>query len=119
MPPNSDRKSEIEKVADIIRDAGGTIVGRTRLQKIAYLLELAGVGSGFPFEYRHYGPYSEELALATRMAAMVGLVDEQERAASWGGSYSIYKAAQSRGPSVNANEALPQTDEVYGGDCGR
>ena len=38
------RKRDTEKVAAIIRDAGGKIVGRTRLQKTGYLLELAGLG---------------------------------------------------------------------------
>ena len=89
-------RKEIDKVADIIRDAGGRIVGRTRLQKIAYLLELAGAGSGFPFEYRHYGPYSEALASAAKIAAMFGKVEEEERPASWGGSYSIFTASSSR-----------------------
>ena len=54
------RKRDTEKVADIVRDAGGKIVGRTRLQKIGYLLELSGLGEGFSFDYRHYGPFSEE-----------------------------------------------------------
>jgi uncharacterized protein len=96
MPPSIERKRDTEKVADIIRDAGGKIVGRTRLQKIAYLLELAGVGSGFSFEYRHYGPYSEELASAARMAAVIGLIEEEERPASWGGSYSVFTVKASR-----------------------
>ena len=64
MTQGPDRKRDIDKVADIIRDAGGKVVGRTRLQKLGYLLELSGLGDGFSFEYRHYGPYSEELAAA-------------------------------------------------------
>jgi hypothetical protein len=32
-----------QKAAEIVRDAGGRIVGRTKLQKIAYLLELSGL----------------------------------------------------------------------------
>ncbi len=84
------QKSNREKAADIVRDAGGQIVGRTKLQKIAYLLELAGMGDGFRFEYRHYGPYSEELADAIQMANAFGLVKELERQAEWGGVYSIY-----------------------------
>ena len=103
MPPSIERKRDTEKVADIIRDAGGKIVGRTRLQKIAYLMELAGLGSGFRFEYRHYGPYSEELALAARTAAVVGLIGEEEREASWGGLYSIFTARSPRGHSVKHN----------------
>ena len=38
-----------QQAAAIIRDAGGYIVGRTKLQKIGFFLEAAGVGSGFMF----------------------------------------------------------------------
>lgn len=85
-------KRDREKAAEIIRDAGGLIVGRTRLQKIAYLLEVTGQGEGFDFEYRHYGPYSESLSDAVRVASAFGLIDEEERVAQWGGRYSIYSA---------------------------
>jgi uncharacterized protein YwgA len=95
------RKRDTEKVAAIIRDAGGRIVGRTRLQKIGYLLELAGMGEGFPFVYRHYGPYSEELAEAARDASALGLISEEEHPASWGGHYSIFTA-----PPVPAAEEI-------------
>lgn len=83
-------KRERERVAEIVRDAGGRVVGRTRLQKIAYLLELTGQGEGFDFEYRHYGPYSESLSDAIRIAKAFGLIVEEERVANWGGHYSIY-----------------------------
>jgi len=76
--------------AELVRDAGGVVVGRTRLQKLAYLLERSGLGKGFPFEYRHYGPYSEELAEATDRAATMSLIEEVEKLATWGGSYSIF-----------------------------
>ena len=79
------------KVAAIVRDAGGRIVGRTRLQKITYLLTVTGLESGLPFVYRHYGPFSEDLAAAARDADLLGLLEETEEQASWGGTYSIYK----------------------------
>jgi uncharacterized protein len=82
-----------EKAAAIVRDAGGRIVGRTRLQKIAYLLSVVGLEEGFPFVYKHYGPYSEELASAAREADLLGLLTESEQAASWGGMYSTYSVA--------------------------
>src|SRR5262249_25092822 len=87
------RKRDTEKVAAIVRDAGGRIVGRTRLQKIGYLLELTGLGEGFSFEYRHYGPYSEELASAARDANALGLLSEEEYQAAWGGLYSVFTTA--------------------------
>lgn len=79
------------RAASIVRDAGGCIVGRTRLQKMAYFMEAAGVGSGFPFKYKHYGPYSEQLAAAARHAAALSLICESEAVANWGGLYSTFK----------------------------
>lgn len=90
MSANPVRKSNFEQVAAIVAAAGGKVVGRTRLQKLAYLLELSGLGDGFSFEYRHYGPYSEELASAARAASLLGFLEEEERSTSWGGFYSIF-----------------------------
>ena len=90
------------KVAYIVRDAGNQIVGRTRLQKIAYLLYAAGLESGLPFAYKHYGPYSEELASAARDAALLGLIHETEQQAQWGGVYSTYYFSGPQDPSVSA-----------------
>jgi hypothetical protein len=90
MPRAIRPRSDFDKVRDLVRDAGGKIVGRTRLQKMAYLLELAGLGEGFSFEYRHYGPFSTDLANAAKKARILGLVEEAEREAAWGGVYSIF-----------------------------
>lgn len=102
-------KNDSQKAADIIADAGGRIVGRTRLQKTAYLLEAAELGEGFHFDYHHYGPYSEELARAASMAQARGLIEEKEHTTSWGGFYSEYsiKDSPSSGSdgSVRANLA--------------
>jgi hypothetical protein len=84
------RRSNLEKAVDIVRDAGGKVTGRTRFQKIAYLFEIAGVGDDFVFEFRRYGPYSQELANAIRNAALLGHLNEEERPASWGGFYSTF-----------------------------
>ena len=78
------------KAAAIIRDAGGRLVGRTRLQKVACLTQLAGFPSDFSFEYRHYGPYSEELAVAMEIAVGLDIVEEEERVSVSGALYSIY-----------------------------
>lgn len=80
------------QVATIVRDAGGRVVGRTKLQKIAYLLEVAGYGDGFRFAYKYYGPFSEDVATSASTAALLGHIQEVEQKASWGGSYSIYTA---------------------------
>lgn len=91
-------KSDAQKVAAIVSAAGGRLVGRTRLQKLAYFLEQAGLGSGFQFRYRHFGPYSEDIALATRDATLMGIVEEAENSAAWGGTYSVYTT---RLPTMN------------------
>lgn len=80
------------RAAAIVRDAGGTIVGRTKLQKIAYFLEVSGLGAGFHFRYKHYGPYSEQLASAAQHAAALKLLTEQEFVANWGGIYSTFQS---------------------------
>lgn len=92
MPQPPEQASDVQRIADLIRDAGGRIVGRTRLQKLAYLLEITGIGAGFRFEYRHYGPYYEQLALAAQNASLLGLIREEEHSTNWGGFYSIYTA---------------------------
>lgn len=80
------------KAAKIVRDAGGCIVGRTKLQKVAYLLCLSGLERGLSFSYKHYGPFSEELADGARNAKLLGLLLETEHQASWGATYSIYRS---------------------------
>ena len=100
-------RARLEKVAAIVRDAGGTIVGRTRLQKVAYLLEAVGLEEGWSFAYKHYGPYSEELADTARLAHLLDEVREEEKPASWGGTYSVYTAkGQSTLPEASPRRLL-------------
>jgi uncharacterized protein YwgA len=89
------------KAAAIVRDAGGCVVGRTRLQKVAYLLSVTGLEDGLPFAYKHYGPYSEVLATAARDAGLLGLLSETEQQASWGGTYSTYVVREQPSSSVS------------------
>ena len=80
------------KAEALVRDAGGRLVGRTRLQKVAYLMQLAGFANDFTFDYRHYGPYSEELAEAMEIAVGLKIVQEEKRASASGATYSIYRS---------------------------
>jgi hypothetical protein len=93
------------QAAAIVRDAGGYIVGRTKLQKIAFFLEVAGVGSGFPFRYKHYGPYSELLATAAQHAAALRLITENASVANWGGQYSTFYTQMPADPSTHPARA--------------
>ncbi|MFV1441241.1 MULTISPECIES: hypothetical protein [unclassified Phaeobacter] len=81
---------KIQEVTNIIRDAGGKVVGRTRLQKIAYLLYATGLDDNFRFAYKHYGPFSEQLASSAEVGALLGELNERQSPTSWGGTYSTY-----------------------------
>lgn len=80
------------RIAAVVRDAGGRVVGRTKLQKLTYFLVAVGLEKDVPFLYKHYGPYSESLAGAAREAHLIGLMCEREDLAAWGGTYSIFTA---------------------------
>jgi uncharacterized protein YwgA len=78
------------------------LTSRVRLQKTVYLLDQLKFGSGFKFEYHHYGPYSRELDGATADAQALRLVNEVvARRVSDGAAYSIFEAAQAD-PKVQA-----------------
>lgn len=79
-------------VSELISLAGGRVVGRTKLQKSACALELAGLGYGFQFKYKHFGPYSEELKIACGDADALGYIKEKSEIASWGGRYSVFES---------------------------
>ena len=95
-------KNVTNVIADIVRDAGGRVVGRTKLQKLTYVLVASGLEEPLPFLYKHYGPYSEAVAVASREADLLGLLDEKEELTSWGGSYSIYTSVSQRPDTVSA-----------------
>ena len=79
-------------VADIVAAAGGRLVSRIRLQKIAYLLDQLGAKSGFRYVYHYYGPYSRDLDAAVFDAEAFGLVEETyDRRKLDGARYSIFE----------------------------
>ena len=78
-------------VKEVLKAADGRIFGRIRLQKIFYLLEQFGLGSGFRFSYYHYGPYSEELSGSVMRAEYLDkFINEKEELTSYGAPYSVY-----------------------------
>ena len=99
-------KSGIEKIdrtASIMALADSRIIiGRTRLQKMFCLLDLAGINTGFEFTYRYYGPYSEELRDVVNGVCAFGLAKEEIMQTNWA-SYSKY--------TINKN-----VDEAESGD---
>jgi uncharacterized protein len=81
--------SQPDSVVALVKLNGGRIVGRTRLQKTVYLLESCGVDLGFDFDYHHYGPYSEDLSIASSDAVALGLIEMQWHNA-YGNEYAVF-----------------------------
>lgn len=86
-------------LGELVSLAGGRIVGRIRLQKSVCALELTGLGYGFPFSYRHFGPYSENLKIACSDADALGYIHEKTETANWGGWYSVFESTEVIQPS--------------------
>ena len=79
-------------VVNLIALNGGKLVGRTRLQKEAYLLHRCGAKFElpFPFIYHHYGPYSLALADGLIDAYDGDRIDIEEQLGSYGVRYAIF-----------------------------
>jgi len=82
-----------ELVADLVKLAGGELTGRVRLQKIVYLLDQKGLGSGAGYIYYHYGPYSEDLWDAVSDAKLFEELREETTVSpdGWATPYSVFK----------------------------
>ena len=99
-----------EAVKALLECNGGRLVGRTRLQKSAYLLEACGVGYGFDFSYHYYGPYSEELSVAAGDAKALGLISTTWHVTQTGLPYGVYEASGPR--TGDGNEVDEGREEV-------
>ncbi len=76
----------------IVNACGGEIVGRVRLQKLAYLAERIGCKFGFEFQYYHYGPFSEDLVNDINNAIVEKEITEEIKETVNGSrKYSIFK----------------------------
>ena len=96
-----------EIVAVLLRAAGGQLVGRVRLQKVAYLLDRLGLNSGFQYNYGNYGPFSHDLDNAVADAEAFGLVEETfHRRQIDGARYSIFELTDDASGSPS-NDRVP------------
>lgn len=67
----------LDVVDQIARQPYAPPVGRTILQKIAYVLTEQGVETGFAFGQGSYGPFSPEVQDAVKVFANTNLIEEQ------------------------------------------
>ena len=85
----------------------GTLQTRKRLQKVAYLLQVAGCPLGGEFSLHHYGPYSQEVARLTDETVRAGLLEERTAPNVAGQQYS-YMLSEAAGRQVAEFEAGAQ-----------
>lgn len=94
------------QIAMIVAEAGGTLIGNTRLQKATYLLQAAGIGFDFKFSYYLHGPYSDGVSTATNDAVALGMVRREVKPTAWGGKYFVYSGGTSPSPDPRRQALL-------------
>jgi len=82
----------------------GCVEGRTKAQKIFYLLQSKGYPTHLDYFLHYYGPYSEDLASSLRFAASSVLVGETPRKVGSDSQRFDYDAAQAGKDLVAALE---------------
>ncbi len=83
-------------VVNLIKLNGGELVGRTRLQKCAYLLHRCGANFDLAFVYHHYGPYSFDLAAGCTDALSEDYIKSEEKVGRHGVPYAIFISKEER-----------------------
>ena len=112
--------NEEDIVVGLVALNGGELVGRTRLQKQAYLLDRCGADFDLEFTYYHYGPYSFDLAAGSHDARAEGRIAVDERPGRHGVPYAIFRSGSEAGapaclgklPAEKARAVLDATKGV-------
>lgn len=104
-------------VVNLIALHGGELVGRTRMQKAAYLLHRCGGDFDLPFIYHHYGPYSSDLAAGCTAAHAKERIEIEEKLGRYGICFAIFKMKEkAREPvglgSLSADRARRLIEEI-------
>lgn len=99
-------------VVGIVALNGGKLVGKTRLQKVAYLLDACGLQSGLDYDYHHFGPYSAEVASAADIAEMLGRLRSQEKPGFHSVPYVVYETSEQPPARVGSMSAADASDKL-------
>ena len=83
----------------------------TRLQKIAYLLEVKGLGFGLTFDYHNFGPFSSDLAFAIDDAEALGYLETEERPGFHAVPYTIFHSLPGS-PEFKGDEKFSDREAV-------
>ena len=91
-----------------IVDWAGTLDTRKRMQKVVYLLQVAGCPLGADYTLHHYGPYSHDVARLTDEMVQASLLAEKASSNAVGQQYSYslsdersQQPCRIRGPPVD------------------
>jgi uncharacterized protein len=79
-----------DAVTWLVAANGGTMVGKTRLQKTVYLLGRCGLKTDIEFDYHYFGPFSAELAVGADAAQSRGRIAIEERAGFHDVPYAVF-----------------------------
>ena len=82
---------DVKNIAKVLLLNGRQLIGKTRLQKTVYFLEAMEAGFGFDFDYYHYGPYSEELSIASDDAVALGAIEIEWKASQRLQAYAVFR----------------------------
>lgn len=99
------------QLAKLVDWAGGTLHSRKRMQKVIYLLQVAGCGLHADYILHHYGPYSQEVARLTDEMVRTGLLEEMSEPSSIGVQYS-YRLPESTRRKLDDYERGHQDTEA-------
>jgi uncharacterized protein len=101
-----------EAVAGLVKLSGGKVVGKTRLQKVAYLLCAKDLWpTELTFSYHYYGPFSHELSYGVDDAVALNLVSTEERRGSHKEPYVIF-SVQPTTPDFPENKHREEVQKV-------
>jgi hypothetical protein len=92
---------QIETAIQIVAANQGRLVGKTRLQKTAYLLQLSGMEPVYDFDYHHYGPFSTELAEGAEIAVATGDLQAEDRPGPYDLPYTIFTTEERPQEAIN------------------
>jgi uncharacterized protein YwgA len=89
-----------------IVDWAGTLETRKRMQKVVYLLQVAGCPLGADYTLHHYGPYSQEVARLTDEMVQAGILTETATRNAVGQQFS-YTLSESARSNLTVFESTP------------
>lgn len=92
----------LDIIVGVVSLNGGKLVGKTRLQKVTYLLDACGMKSGFEYDYHHFGPYSAEVASSADLAELIGRISSEEKPGFHSVPYVTFSTEESKPDRLGA-----------------